>query len=258
VHLHYALGRGQSLPDLLVDKNLLNASEARRLWGECIECVPFGQAEPTVESELFYKVGALFWWIHRMLPAGGNTVVTASRPHPELQPWLANKTGRRFQYAAELPRRLELAAQSRGFEVDPDQILIDALIGKALLRKEQLSDVAALRRLTTDSASKWLLLHRMVPEEQLHQTFVEACNLPPAQSWTSQEVKRLLPILPPGFAKEEACYPLQESNGNIRLGFGQMPSRAVLRVLWNRLSGYALCFQYLSREETVQLQKLTA
>jgi hypothetical protein len=265
---------GLSLPDLLVEKNLVRPGDARKLWAECIGCAPLDAPELKVHSESFYKVGPTFWWLHRMLPADWTVVVTAFRPHPDLQPWLANKTGVAAKFAAELPHRLELAARPVGvtasavrsgrtakavtptFEVDPDQILIDCLLGKGLLRREQLPDVAALRRLTADSASKWLLLHRMVPEEQLHQTFAEICYLPPAQPWKVEEVERLLPILPPGFAREHACYPLQENNGNIRFGLGQMPSPAAVRALYNRLGGYGLLFQALSFVESMELRKV--
>jgi hypothetical protein len=248
----------QSLPDVLVAKGLIDPDQARKLWAECIECAPFEGAELSVHPDVFQKLGACFWWLHRMLPADGELVVTASTPHPEVREWLASKTGIQPKFAAELPRRLELAARTRGIEIDPDQVLIDALARKGLLRPEQLPNILALRELTTDSASNWLVLQRSVSEEQLHATFLETSNLAVAQSWNLVDVKRLLPILPPGFSAEHACYPLQSINGSVRLGLGQMPSSSAVRTIYNRLAGYSLFFQALSYADAIEIKKAAA
>jgi hypothetical protein len=189
-----------------------------------------------------------------MLPADSDLIVTGSAIHPELQQWLADKSGTKPNFRAELPRRLELAARGQNVEIDPDRLLIDSLAAKGLLPQKELANIAALRQLTSDSASKWLVLQRLVSPEQLHQTFLEICNLPLAQSWSQPEMKRLMPIFAPGFAHENACYPLQESNGAIRLGLGQMPSLAVLRQIYNRLAGSPLFFQAVSYADLQELK----
>ncbi len=249
---------GQSLPDVLVDKALIDAGDARKLWAECLDCSPFEMAEWKVEPDVFDQAGRCFWWLHRMLPARGGLVVTAFAPHPEVQQWLSSRTGTRVTFAAELPRRVELAARNQNLEIDPDQMLIDCLVRKGLLRKDQLPNLAAMRQLTTDSASRWLLLQQLVTEDQLHQCFLEICDLPVAPEWQFAEVNRLMPVFPPGFVSENACYPLQESKGAIRLGLGKMPSPAALRLIYNRLAGYALSFQVLSFDAAAHLRKAVA
>jgi hypothetical protein len=109
-----------------------------------------------------------------------------------------------------------------------------------------------------DPIPKWLLLQKLVTEEQLHQAFLAVANLPVAEAWQEAEVKRLLPILPPGFAVENHCYPLQETNGNLRIGLAQMPSEQVLREIYDRLAGYPICFQALSLADAAKLRTLAA
>ena len=243
---------GQSLPDVLVDKGLFSADEARKLWAETIGCAPFDATEVTIHRPWFEKLGACFWWLHRMLPACEDVVVTSQPPHPELQQWLSEKIGQKLKFMAELPRRVELAEPLRTF--DPDQLLIDSLASKGLLRRDHLPTIAAMRQLTTDSASKWLVLERLVSEEQLHQTFLEVSQLP-ASDVDLPEVQRLMPAFPPDFARENGFYPLQSTDRFVRLGLSEMPSPEALRLVYTRLAGYSLFFQILSFIDASQLKR---
>ena len=174
-------------------------------------------------------------------------------PHPELQEWVSEKIGAKPNFRAELPRRLELSAPLRAF--DPDQVLIDSLASKGLLRRDRLPTIAAMRQLTTDPASKWLLLQRLVSEEQLHQTFLEVSQLSASRDVNAAEVQRLMPTLPPAFAAENGFYPLQSTNDSVRLGLAEMPSPEALRLVHTRLAGYSLFFQLLSFNDALQLKR---
>src|SRR5947208_16803617 len=110
----------------------------------------------------------------------------------------------------ELPRRVELAEPLRTF--DPDQLLIDSLASKGLLRRDHLPTIAAMRQLTTDSASKWLVLEHLGSEEQLHRTFSEVSQLPATREVNVAEVQRLMSTLPPDFARENVFYVLQSTD----------------------------------------------
>jgi len=87
---------------------------------------------------------------------------------------------------AELPRRVELVEPLRTF--DPDQLLIDSLPAKDCSAEIICQPLPRCAILTTDSASKWLVLERLVSEEQLHQTFVEVSQLPATREVSVAEV----------------------------------------------------------------------
>jgi hypothetical protein len=248
---------GRSLFDILVDRGVLETGEARRLWAECLGCPPFEGSELNLNLAFFQRVGPAFWWLHRMLPAVSDIIVTGSPLHPEIQQWLEEKnSGNQPTFRAELPRSLELVARAQTLEIDPDRLLIDWLEAKEFLPKRELANITALRQLTSDSASKWLVLQQWVSPEQVYLGFIEICKLPVAQAWSRAEMKRLMPIFPPGFAHENACYPLHESNGALRLGLGQMPSSAALRQIHTRLAGYPLFFQALTYPDLQELKAL--
>jgi len=90
----------------------------------------------------------------------------------------------------------------------------------------------------------------------LHQTFLDICYLPMAGPWRPEEVTRLAPVLPPGFAAETGCYCLEQTPEGIRVGLTQMPSAKALREIHDRLSGHALFFQAVSYTDAAALRKL--
>jgi hypothetical protein len=61
--------------NLLVDKGLLKTDEARNLWAECLECPPFELSDAAINMEWVRKIGAGFWWLHRMLPSDSLWIV---------------------------------------------------------------------------------------------------------------------------------------------------------------------------------------
>jgi adsorption protein B len=246
----------RSLPDVLVDRGLMNEVPARRLWAETLGCPPWDTKEFTLDRESYRKFGPSYWWLHRMLPAGNNKVLTAAVPHPQTVAWLSAKLAGKTTLLAELPDKLELAARVSAIVVDPDQMLINQLIADDTLNKNAAPDVRELRTLIADPIPKWLLLQKIVTEEQLHKAFLQIANLPVAEPWQEEEVRRLLPVLPPGFCVNHGCYPLQEKNGAIRLGLAQLPSPRVLADLYDRLGGYALCFQALNLADVARLRQL--
>jgi len=237
---------GQVLPDVLLERGLIAAVDARKLWAECLHCAAFERPELTIHKEAFYKVGPCYWWLHRMLPVEWDLVVTAAPPNPQAQQWVARKTGVTARFVAELPRRLGLAAQRLEATFDPDQVLLDSLVGKNLVRRDQLPAIDATRKLTSDPIAKTLLLQRIVTPEQLHETFLEICPIPPAQPIDLAEVSKLAPLLPPGAAVENRCFALAANRDQIVIGLGQIPSKEFLRLLYTRLAGYALAFEALS------------
>ena len=247
----------RSLPDVLVDLALLDAAAARKLWAEVLGCPPWETKEFKLDREAYRKFGVGYWWLHRMLPAGSGRVLTAAIPHPQSAGWLNTKLGS-TTLVAELPDKLELAARVSDIELDSDQALVDRLVANGALPKASAPDVKIFRELIADPIPKWLLMQHMVTEEQLHQAFLEVANLPVAETWQEAEVKRLLPILPPGFAVENHCYPLQENNGALRIGLAQMPSTQVLQDIYDRLAGYPICFQALTLADDAKLRSLAA
>jgi adsorption protein B len=245
-----------SLPDVVVDMALLSEGEARRAWAEVLECPPSTFSQLTIDQEPYFRAGPFFWWIHRMLPVQNKKIAIAARCHPRMASWLAEKMGGEPALIAELPRKLELAAKQSGMDLDPEQLLLDSLGDKGLLKPEDLGQIKTARGLITDPISKWLLLRKLVTEEQLNQTFLEVCYLPGATEWKAAEVKRLAPVLPPGFAEETGCYCLEESGGDVRLGLARIPAAETVRQVYDRLAGCSLFFQSLSHQQARELQPL--
>lgn len=254
---HHATRR--SLPDVMIDMGLLSEPQARQIWAEALNCTPASIDELRLDQELFFRAGPSFWWLHRMIPVGSGTVATAGPPHPELIEWLGQKLGARPGFVAEVPGKLELLGRTSGAELDPDQVLLDCLAGKGLLTREEVPNLKSMRSLITDPMPKWLLLQKRVTEQELHQTFLEICSLPPAEPFRSEEVARLLPILPPGFSEEHGCYPLKATRENITIGLSQLPSTRTLKDIHDRLFGYPLFFRALDYAEARRLREtLTA
>jgi hypothetical protein len=164
--------------------------------------------------------------------------------------------GAQVEFVAELPGKFDLAARNLGVEVDPDQLLLDRLVARGALPREQMPRLQSMRSLITDAVRQWLVLQRLVTEEQVHEAFLDICRLPAAGQWRAEEVRRLAPVLPPGFTEENGCYLLEESPAGLRVGLAQLPSASALRKLHDRLSGYALFFQALSYEEVKALRAL--
>jgi len=245
-----------SLPDMMADMGMLTETQARRVWAECLGCLPFESAEPALNHELYLNVGPVFWWLHRMLPLEPLAIWTATRPHPEMAEWLRAKARERLEFLADLPNNIELAARRLGVEIDPDQVLHDYLSAKGILRTEQLPHLATLRSIVAEPLPGWLLLRKLLTEEQLHQVFLEISQLPPATGWRPEEFVRLLPVLPPGFPAETGCYCLEASEQGLRLGLARLPSPQALREVHDRLAGYPLFFQALSHTEAIQLRQL--
>jgi bacteriophage N4 adsorption protein B len=248
----------RSLPDVLVDRSLVDEAAARRLWAETLGCPPWETKEFTLDREAYRKFGPSYWWLHRMLPAGNNKVIAAAPPHPQTVAWLNAKLAGTTTVLAELPDKLELAARVSSIVIDPDQLLINQLIADGALNKNAAPDVRELRTLIADPIPKWMLVQKIVSEEQLHKAFLQIANLPVAEPWEEAEARRLLPILPPGFIANHGCHPLQEKGGAIRLGLTQLPSPQMLAELYDRLGGYALCFQALNLADAAKLRALAA
>jgi bacteriophage N4 adsorption protein B len=253
---HHASRR--SLPDVMIDMGLLTEPHARQIWAEALNCPPAAPDELRLNLETYYTVGPSFWWMHRMVPVGPETIVTAAPPHPDLIAWLQQKIGTRPSFAAEVPGRLDLLARSSGAALDPDQMLLDSLAGKGILNKEEVPNLKSIRSLVADPIANWLLLQKRVTEEQLHQIFLETCYLSPAGPWNSDELARLLPIFPPGFSEEHGCYPLQATRENITLGLSQLPSTRTLKDIHDRLFGYPLFFQALTWQDAQVLRTIAA
>jgi len=127
-----------------------------------------------------------------------------------------------------------------------------------VLSADDIARARAARALVTDPIPNWLLLQKLVTEEQLNEAFREICYLPRADEWRPEEVRRLAPILPPGFAEEHGCYCLEESGAGVRLGLSQLPTPQTVRELYDRLSGCSLFFQSVNYEESRQLKILAS
>jgi hypothetical protein len=183
-------------------------------------------------------------------------MATATPPHPELVVWLEQKLGMRPRFVAEVPGKLELMGRASGAELDPDRVLLDCLAGKGLLTREEVPNLRAMRALITDPLPKWLLLQKRVTEADLHQTFLEISSLPVAGPWNSDEVTRLLPILPPGFSEGHGCYALKATRENITIGLSQLLSAGALRDIHDRLFGYPLFFQAVSFTDAQRLREI--
>lgn len=243
-----------SLPDVLADSGVLREADARRLWAETIGCPPLDVREFTFNQDLYFRIGPTFWWLHRMLPITEVSLAVATPPHPQLAVWLSEKLRATPNFVAELPSKIELASQRRGMQLDPDQVLLDYLAGKGSIKREEVAQIKATRQLIADPLPRWMLLQRMLTAEQLHHAFIDISYLPPAAPWRAEEVTRLRPVLPPGFAEENGCFCLEEAQGAIRIGLGQLPSQRALLELYDRLAGYPIFFQALSFRDFVSLQ----
>ena len=248
----------RSLPDMLVDMGMLTETEARIVWAETLGCLPSKPGGLTLNEGLYRKVGPIFWWLHRMLPTAERAVCTGATPHPDLVEWLAATIRSRPQFIADLPHAIDLAAKRLGVDIDPDQVFFDYLSSRGVLRKDQLPGLAALRSVIAEPLPQWLLLQKMISDEQLHQIFLDISRLPMVTSWNPDEIHRLLPVLPPGFPGETGCYCLEASTGGIRLGLAQLPSAQTLREIRDRLAGYPVFFQSLNYADALKLRHLVA
>jgi adsorption protein B len=247
-----------SLPDVITDMALLSEGEARLLWADLLGCPP-SQLQPlTVDRDAYFRVGPFFWWLHRILPVQQGRVVCAALRHPQMMAWLATRLGSEPGWLAELPRKLELASQIAGSGLDPEALVLDSLGDKGVLSADDIARARAARALVTDPIPNWLLLQKLVTEEQLNEAFREICYLPRADEWRPEEVRRLAPILPPGFAEEHGCYCLEESGAAVRLGLSQLPTPQTVHELYDRLSGCSLFFQSVNYEESRQLKILAS
>jgi len=249
-----------SLPDVMVDMGALSETDARRLWAEVLGLPASRFAEIAIDRDRYFRVGPFFWWLHRLLPAQDNTIIVlaGSRCHPGMMDWLAEKIGARPRFVAELPRKVDQAIRNADLEIDPDQMLLDTLADKGVLTAEAVNRVKSARTLITDPVVKWLRLQKLATDAQLHEAFLELCFLPRAENVNHDEVKRLVPLLAPGFAEEHGCYCLDEFGGAVRIGLVQMPSLAMIRQIYDRLSGCAVFFQTLGPEQTTQLRRIVA
>jgi adsorption protein B len=250
-----------SLPDVLADTGVLPEAEARRLWAETIGCPPLDTREFLFNQDLYFRIGPTFWWLHRMLPITQITVATSAPPHPQLALWLSTKLASAAgatplpNFIAELPSKLESAQQRRGMTIDPDQVLLDYLTGRGLIKHEEATQIKAARQIIAEPLPRWLQFQRTLSAEQLHQAFLDICYLPPATPWNRDDVGRLHLVLPPGFAEENGCYCL-EAQGAVRLGLTQLPSRTALAHIYHRLAGYPIFFQALSYREALEIRSL--
>ena len=247
-----------SLADVVVDMGLMSEGEARRVWAEVLGCPPCNFTPLHLSQEPYYQLGPFFWWLHRLLPVQNRKIVCAAPPHPQMVQWLAAGVGVEPAFLAELPRALELATRQSGLDLDPEQLLIDALGDHGILQPADVARVKATRSLITDPVAKWLLLQNLVTVEQLSEAFLEICYLPRAANWREEEVRRLAPVLPPGFSQETGCYCLEESQAAVRLGLAQLPAAGTVRQVYDRLAGCSLFFQALTAEQARELRSLWA
>jgi hypothetical protein len=192
-----------------------------------------------------------------MLPVQHHKIACAAPRHPAMTEWLATRLGAPPAFVAELPRKLELTAKNSGLEFDPDQLLIDSLGDQGILKPEDQARIKTMRGLITDPMPRWLLLQKLVTEEQLNTTFRQVCHLPRATGWKDEEVKRLAAVLPPGFAGETGCHCLEEAGANVRLGLALLPSADTVRQIYDRLAGCSIYFQSLTHAEAEQLRALS-
>jgi hypothetical protein len=239
---------GSSLPDILVDRGYLGHGRAREVWSASLGCRPYDRDDIVLDREFYEAIGPTFWWLHRMLPATPGEIITSAPPHPRLVEWLEKRTGSVLNFRGELPGRLVTAMRSRGLDLDPEKALMENLAGKGVLKDKALQSLTAMRALVRDPLPRLLRIQRLASDEQMHEAFLEIGCLPPAQPWNPEEVRRLRPVLPPGFAAENRSFCLDATDG-LTMGLGQIPSGAVLQQLYERLAGYPIYFQALSLED---------
>lgn len=241
--------------DILVNRGLMEEVEARKLLADHLRLSPSTIDQPVLDFELFYAAGPAFWWLHRMLPVTDKTILTCVPPHPDLIEWLTPKVGSPPHFGVELPAKLDQIARQLKASYDPEQALLDSLAGKDLLTEKELEGVAAAQKLIDEPLPGWLRLRNMVSEKNLHDTFLEISCLPAAEAQVREEVLRLLPILPPGFAKGHGCYPLRAER-NITLGLSELPTDRLLKSIYSRLQDYPLFFKALSLSDAGRLKQL--
>jgi hypothetical protein len=231
-------------------------NEARRVWADCLECPPLNLRDFGLHQETYERAGRFFWWLHRMLPITNVTVAASVPIHPQSRAFLAETMGGQCMIVADLPGKVDTASKRLGADFDPEAILLESLAAQQIIRRQDLSRLEGMRQLITDPIPKWLLLQKMVTEEQLHRVSLDMAKLPLAGAWTVEEARRLWPLLAPGFASQNGCYCLSESAGNIRIGLSQLPSGRILRELHDRLHGYALWFEAVKFEDYLRLKEL--
>lgn len=246
----------RTLPDMMVDMGMMDADRAARIWAECLGCPPSLPGDLPLDRALYDRLGPVFWWLHRMLPAGPRTIRAGASPHPDLVEWVAGKTGERPGVVAELPGRIELAARRLGAEIDPDQVWHEYLAAHGPVAAADLPQLATLRTIVAEPLPRWLQLQRLLTDEQVHRVFLEIARLPAATAWRPEEVTRLQGVLPPGFSIETGCYCLEASDRGVRLGLAQLPNPHGLRQIHDRLAGHPVFFQALSLAESVRLWHL--
>jgi hypothetical protein len=247
----------RALPDVLMDRGMIDESVARKLWADVLGIPTWETKEFSLDRAAFGKFSAAFWWLHRMLPAGEGRILCGSVPHPAVVSQLEAKLGKVALFA-ELPGKVEVAARAADVGFDADQELVNRLVADGVLKKDVIPDVAEFRGLIADPIPKWLLVQKLATEEQLNKAFAAISGLPAAAAWSSEEAFRLAPILRPGFANEFGVYPIEEKNGNIRLGLSQMPVTETLQAVYDRLAGYALSFEALNSADLKKLADLMA
>jgi len=130
------------------------------------------------------------------------------------------------------------------------------LAGRGILKREDVPSITAMRELISDPVPNWLLLQKMVTEEDLHETFLQISHLPRVHEWDAMEVIRLAAVLPPRFALENGCFALRETDGGLVIGLAQMPSAKVLREIHDRLTGYPIFFQSLHYNDACTVRDL--
>lgn len=245
----------RSLPDVLVDRGMIDEAAARKLWAETLGHRMLEAREFSLDRSAYETMGKGFWWLHRLLPGRGGSIVTAAAAHPKAVSIIGSKLGK-TDLVAELPSALEIIARTVDAEFDTDQEFVNHLVAGGVLKKDVISDVKEFRTLIADPIPQWLLVQKLATEEQLHEAFKTISHLPDAAAWSAEEVRRLTPILPPDFAADFGVYALEEKDGNIRLGLSQMPIAETLQTIYDRLAGYALCFEMVTPKQAKELSAL--
>jgi adsorption protein B len=240
----------QSLPDTMVDLGMLSEPEARRLWAEVVGFAPSSPAEASLDQQRYFHFGPIFWWLHRLLPLAADTVLSAAPPHRELMRLAPGN------WLSVLPAKIDLLTRRLGIEMDPDKVLLDTLLAKGLLKPDQAPNLPALRGLVKDPLSKWLVFRGLLTEAQINNVFREISSLPAAKGWAAPDVRRLAPVLPPGFPEAHGVFCLSETENRLTIGLSQMPSTAVLRDIYDRLDNRPILFQALNIEDAQAIRAL--
>ena len=242
----------RNLVDILCDRALVPHDRGRQIWAECLALPPSTSGGDAFDRDAFYACGPFFWWLHRLLPMNNGVILAATKPHPHMAVWLESQMKRSLEFQAVLPSRLEEMARQQGAEVDPDPMLLEFLGQRRLLPEEALQELRRTRSVIADSLHRWLLVEGRVPRQTLHQVFLEMIGLVVAESRRPEYARQFDAVLPPGFAREHGCVCLNHRDG-LRIGLSQVPSRATVRRLYERLEGYPIWFQALSWEDARDL-----